>query len=129
MVPPRREARFIFVALIGALILSALIILPYANTLTLAIVIGIIFTPLAVWLRRYVKNESLAAALTLLVVMTLVVTPLAFFGYRAGVEALHVYERITRDHTIGELTATSVPLQKLEEKLPASLREIGRAHV
>lgn len=125
----RREARFIFVALMAALGLAGLIVLPYVNTLTLAIVIGIVFRPVAKRLRRYVKSEGIAAAIALLLALVLVVTPLAFFGFRAGQEALGLYEHITRDHTIGELRSTSVPLQKLTQHLPVSVQDAIPDHV
>lgn len=119
----RREARFILVALLAVLALFAGLVLPYVNTLTLAVVIGIIFTPVADRIRRHVKSDGVAALVALLLALVLVVTPLAFFGFQAGEEAFGLYERITRDHTIGELQSTSVPLRQLAEKLPPSLRD------
>ncbi len=118
----RREARFLLFSLLAVAALVAMIVLPYVNTLTLAVVLGIVFSPLAGRLRKAVRSEALAAGLTLLIALILVITPLAFFGYQAGQEAFGLYERLTRDHTFGELSTASLPLQRLTGALPEGIR-------
>lgn len=120
--PARRQARFLLVSLLIVAALAGALILPYANTLTLAVVIGIVFSPLATRIRRKVRSESLAAMLTLLIALVLVITPLAFFGFQAGREAFGLYERLTRDQGLG--TLTSISLQHLVAVLPPAVRSL-----
>ncbi len=117
-----REGRFLLATLLGVLALAAYIALPYLNTLTLAIVIGIIFKPVSEWINQKIKSEGIAAGITLLLVLALVITPLAFFAFQAGEEAVGLYTRVTRDHTIGELSTASLSINHIAEKLPAELR-------
>ena len=109
--------------LIGVLVLTAVILLPYVNTLTLAVVIGIIFTPVADRLAKMLRNRGVAAFVTLVIALVLVVTPLAFFGIQAGQEALSLYEHVTRDHTVGELTAAPLPLRNVISQLPVAVQD------
>lgn len=118
-----REARFLIAAVVAAGILAAFVALPYLNTITLAVVIGIIFTPVYHWFKRYVRREGLAALATLTLAVVVVVTPLAFFTYQAAGEAAGLYNRVTADHTVGELAASSVPLAAIARYLPPSLQD------
>lgn len=127
--PERREARFILVSLLGVLLLAGTIILPYLNTLTLAVVIGIVFAPVATRLNKRIKHEGLSAGLALLLALFLVLTPLAFFGFQAGQEALSLYDRVTRDHTVAELQASSLRLDRLTDGLPAEVRATIPDHI
>jgi len=122
MQPVRREARFLLVLVLLAGVTAAFLIRPYFDTLILAIVIGITFMPLATYLKRYVRHESVAAMLSLLAAVLLVLTPLSFFGYRAAGEAIGLYTRLVQGHTFGEIAGTAVPLQPLKDRLPTALK-------
>ena len=123
MISVKREARFLLVALGAVALLAGVVVLPYVNTLTLAVVIGITFVPVADWLRPRLRGEALTAFVTLLIALILVISPLAFFTYRAAGEALGLYERLSQDHSVGELTTVSIPLQRLAAVLPSSVRD------
>lgn len=125
----RRELRFILVALLGAILLSGAIVLPYLNTLTLAVVIGIVFAPVAGRINRRVRSEALSAGLALIVALGLVLTPLAFFGFRAGQEALGLYDRVTRDHSVAEIQASTLRLDQLTRGLPEGVRAALPDHI
>lgn len=124
MQQPHREARFLIAAVILAAALAALVVLPYVNTLTLAIVIGITFTPVFRYLKRFIHRDGLAALVTLTIALVLVVTPLAFFGYQAAGEAVGLYVRLTQGHTVGELVGTTVSLASVSKYLPVSLQDV-----
>jgi predicted PurR-regulated permease PerM len=118
-----REARFLIAAVIAISALALFVALPYLNTMTLAVVIGITFTPVYHRIRRFIRREGLAALATLTIALVLVVTPLAFFSYQAAGEAVSVYNLVTEDHTVGELAASSVPLAAVAKYLPPSLQD------
>jgi predicted PurR-regulated permease PerM len=118
-----REARFLLGAVLLLGLLGFLVILPYVNTITLAVVIGITFMPVAERIKRVVRHESITALITLLIALVLVVTPLAFFSYRAGGEAVGLYDRFTRDHNVGQLTTQPLNLTRYTDALPVSLRD------
>lgn len=121
--PAHREARFLIALVLIFGVIAAMVILPYLNTLTLAIVIGICFMPLAERLKRHMKRPGLASLLTLVIALVLVITPLAFFGYRAAGEAIGVYTKLTQGHTFGELSGTTIPLEGVAAHLPAAFRD------
>lgn len=104
------QHNFFLVLLVGVIVLTFFIFLPYLNVLVLAGVFAVLFRPLFWLLKRGVKSEAIAALLTLIIIVAVIATPLYFFGKQIVSEATGLYFSL-RDGTGGELLDTLV--QKL----------------
>jgi predicted PurR-regulated permease PerM len=105
MTPANRfQNQFFFTILIGALILTFFIFLPYVSPLILAAVFAVIFYPLHTRILAKIspKNEhsSIAAFITLFIIIVLVLTPLLFLFTEVTLEAHDLYERIENGNSL-----------------------------
>jgi predicted PurR-regulated permease PerM len=86
----RLQNNFFFAILIGVIVLTFFIFLPYLSPLIIAAVFAVLFRPMH---RRIVdrlgsqkENSSVAALVTLLTIVLLVLTPLFFITAQLSVE-------------------------------------------
>lgn len=96
-----------FVGLIVlTLALNFFIFLPYLSVLVLAVVLGIVFSPLHKRILKMLGNrESLAALLTLILILIIVFTPLFFIGMNISFEARELYTSVSFGRSPASLDA------------------------
>lgn len=96
-----RTHHFFFTVLIGVMILTAFIFLPYFSALLVAMVLGVLLRPLHEWLRKYIspkeETSSIAALVSVVVILVAILTPLFFLGIRISSEAQDMYENLTSE--------------------------------
>lgn len=97
------------------LALSVYILFPYAATIAVAAVIAVMVYPLRTWLLKYVKKESLAAALTLIIVTFAFLLPLLVVGSLLLSEAQQVSASL-RQGDAATMTVQSI-LAPLKERI------------
>ncbi len=88
------QHNFFLVLLVGVLILTLFIFLPYVSALVIAGVFAVLFRPLYRLLKGWVKYEGLAALITMLIVLVLIITPIFFFGRQIVIEARSVFDSV-----------------------------------
>lgn len=106
---------FFLVILVGAIILTALIFLPYFTSLLLALVFSVTFRPLHKWVSRVFSGgnqaSSVSAFITLFIISILIITPLIFAAKQIYSESEHLYFSLTeegqRSEIISKLNALS----------------------
>lgn len=98
---------FFVVLLIGVLVVTFFIFLPYLNALILAGVLAALFRPLFRLFLKGLKNESLAAILTLLIVLIVIISPLFFFGKQVVKETTDLYFSVVDGNRITPLDTVS----------------------
>lgn len=118
----RLQNNFFFAILIGVIVLTFFIFLPYLSPLIIAAVFAVLFRPIH---RRIVQktsgqkeNSSVAALLTLLIIVVLVLTPLFFISVRLSYEARDLYSYLTQEGgRIGVLDALDVAIKSVADKV------------
>jgi predicted PurR-regulated permease PerM len=95
------QISFFLVLLLGIIVLSFLIFLPYLGALVLAAVFAVIFYPLYRHILHFVQErENIAAFVTTLCILVIIVLPFVFFGFQLFREARQVYLQVTDPTTI-----------------------------
>ena len=95
------QTSFFLILLLGIIVLSFFIFLPYMGALVLAAVFAVIFHPLYRRILRLVRErENIAALLTTLCILVIVVLPFVFFGFQLFREARQVYLQVTDPTTV-----------------------------
>ncbi len=93
------QSHFFFTLLIGALVLTFFVFLPYVSSLVLAMVFAVLFYPIHRRIRAKVamgnENSSYAAFVTLFVIVCLVLTPLLIIAAQVSFEARDLYTHLT----------------------------------
>lgn len=86
-------ARYFFtLAIVVVLALFAWVISPFFNLMIYASLIVVVFYPLHLLLKKYLKSESLAAFFSMTFVALVVLVPLALFLIFLGQEAVNIYQ-------------------------------------
>ncbi|GBE31885.1 putative inner membrane protein [bacterium BMS3Bbin05] len=80
--------------------LTYLIFKPFISAIMWAGVLAIIFYPVYVFIRRYVKWKSLASLLTIVIIVTIIIGPFSYLVYALGKEL----RAVTSYLEVGELT-------------------------
>lgn len=94
---------FMIIVIISILAyLSYLIIIPFITAIAWAIVMTVVFYPLYVYLRRYIKWKSLASGLTLLVAVVVIVGPFSYLIVNLTNE-LRSFLKYLNTHGIGKM--------------------------
>ncbi len=84
--------RFFFALLLGVLVLTFFLFLPYLVTLAIAATFAVILQPVFQSLLKQFKGiRSLAAVITMLITGVLIFVPLTLLGIQIVTEATHVY--------------------------------------
>lgn len=125
----RLQNNFFFALLIGVIVLTFFIFLPYLSPLIIAAVFAVLFRPIH---RKIVEkysnkkeNSSVAALLTLLIIVVLVLTPLFLISVQLSVEARNLYQYLTEEGgRIGVLDAVEVAVQGFAEKVTPENSEL-----
>jgi predicted PurR-regulated permease PerM len=118
----RLQNNFFFAILIGVIVLTFFIFLPYLSPLIIAAVFAVLFRPMH---RRIVErlagqkeNSSVAALVTLLTIVLLVLTPLFFISVQLSVEARDLYRHLSEEGgRIAVLDAVDVAVQSAADKI------------
>ena len=97
-----RSQHYFFIGLlIGALVLVALIFLPYMAAIVIAIVLSVIFRPLHKWVAKIVakgnQRNTFATIISLLLIAILVLTPASFLLVRLYSESQNLYVSLTNE--------------------------------
>jgi predicted PurR-regulated permease PerM len=61
--------------------LTYLLLLPFLAPITWAVVLSLVFYPMYLLIKRYVRNESLASSITLLVIIAMIVGPFSYITF------------------------------------------------
>lgn len=103
---------FFLLLLVGAVVLTVLLVKPFLSALVLAFTLAILFRPLFRYINRGIRDHrSIAAFLTILVILIVVLTPLTFLGIRVFNEGRDFYFSISDEDVL-----------KLAEYLPESFQ-------
>ena len=92
----KSENHFIFIFLIGFLILAFFIFQPYIYAVIVAAAFATVFSPIHKKIRRFIKSESLAATLTTALIVTTIAIPLGFIGTQVFNQANYLYFHLTQ---------------------------------
>ncbi len=94
---------FILLFILGIVYLGYLVVAPFANALLTAAIISYVFYPLHLWIKKYLRNEKLAALLVSAGLLILVAVPFALVIDNLAPEARYVYIRAKQHLVTGEL--------------------------
>lgn len=107
-------ARYFFtLAIVVVLALFAWVISPFFNLMIYASLIVVVFYPLHLLLKKYLKSESLAAFFSMTFVALVVLVPLALFLIFLGQEAVNIYQFLSGKWT--GLHVSSLQWEGLQE--------------
>ncbi|MBQ4615139.1 MAG: AI-2E family transporter [Mailhella sp.] len=92
----RFESRAFLLLLAAATVLFGWLILPFADVLLWAVVIGVLFSPVNRFLLgRFGFGRNLAALVTVLTSLFTIILPLAWILYSCALEGLALYEKLS----------------------------------
>lgn len=101
---------FFFTILIGVIVLTVFIFLPYFSAIMIAIVLGVLLRPLHDWLRKFIapkeETSTIAALVSVVVIVVVVLTPLFFLGLRISSEAQSMYAYLTNEGSRTQIVNT-----------------------
>lgn len=115
----RLQNHFFFALLLGVLLTTALIFLPYLSVLVLAAVLGVIFAPLNRRVRAFCGNrQSVAALVTLIIIVLVVLTPLFLVTVKISYEVRDLYVSLSEQGgSVGVLDTLSATLHTFAVRL------------
>lgn len=118
----RFEARAFLLLLAAATALFGRLLLPFFDVLFWAVVIGVLFSPVNIFLRgRWRMGPNLASVLTVLLCLFVIILPLAWILYSCLSEAATLYARLASDSS-----SLAEAVDRLREAFPAAQEWLAR---
>ncbi len=118
----RFEARAFLLLLAAATALFGWLLLPFFDVLFWAVVIGVLFSPVNIFLRgRWRMGPNLASVLTVLLCLFVIILPLAWILYSCLSEAATLYARLASDSS-----SLADAVDRLREAFPAAQEWLAR---
>lgn len=108
----KTENKFFLMLFLAVILLSFITVRPFARAILTAIVLAYIFYPVYSWLRKRVKNESVAAFIVTIVLILLVTIPTVFLLKELTGELFQVYfglKKVVSGIESQECTAATMP--------------------
>ncbi|GAC1413028.1 MAG: AI-2E family transporter [Candidatus Doudnabacteria bacterium] len=91
----RVQSNFFIALFVGVLILNIWVFKPFFSLLIFALTLAVLFKPIYQRIRKYAKNDTIAALVTTTLVFLLIILPLSFYIQQVVIEVHYLYNSLT----------------------------------
>ncbi|OHA34754.1 MAG: hypothetical protein A2928_02825 [Candidatus Taylorbacteria bacterium RIFCSPLOWO2_01_FULL_45_15b] len=119
MLSNKLQSGFYYALLVGILVLTYFIFMPYLEILVLAGILSVVFYPMFSRFRAWTKSPSFSAFISVIIILLVILIPVIFLGYAIFTEVNSQYHRITTENSLTNYVHTM--LSGLADKARAIL--------